>query len=234
MSNYSSFLSSKLRGRQGFTIVELLIVIVVIGILAAITIVSYNGIQQRAVEVAIASDLRSGGNSVEIESAGSGNYPPSGYEPKSGPNATITYTYYAATNTYCLQATSTRNTSLVYRLQGDGGMVEKAACPASLNMPAPTNLYFGQNAQNAYVEWVWPSAVTTGNYTVRLSVTCVATSATLTTREQTNVAADPGQSGPVMSVNRSALSSCTGTWRFTIVYVSPATNTQSPSASVTS
>jgi prepilin-type N-terminal cleavage/methylation domain-containing protein len=34
--------------QQGFTIVELLIVIVVIAILAAISIVSYNGIQQRA------------------------------------------------------------------------------------------------------------------------------------------------------------------------------------------
>lgn len=34
--------------QQGFTIVELLIVIVVIGILAAITIVAYNGIQTRA------------------------------------------------------------------------------------------------------------------------------------------------------------------------------------------
>jgi prepilin-type N-terminal cleavage/methylation domain-containing protein len=34
--------------RRGFTIVELLIVIVVIGILAAIVIVAYNGVQQRA------------------------------------------------------------------------------------------------------------------------------------------------------------------------------------------
>lgn len=34
--------------KQGFTIVELLIVIVVIAILAAITIIAYNGIQQRA------------------------------------------------------------------------------------------------------------------------------------------------------------------------------------------
>lgn len=34
--------------QKGFTIVELLIVIVVIGILAAITIVAYNGIQTRA------------------------------------------------------------------------------------------------------------------------------------------------------------------------------------------
>ena len=34
--------------QTGFTIVELLIVIVVIGILAAITIVAFNGVQQRA------------------------------------------------------------------------------------------------------------------------------------------------------------------------------------------
>lgn len=40
-------LSNKIK-QQGFTIVELLIVIVVIGILAAITIVAYNGVQQRA------------------------------------------------------------------------------------------------------------------------------------------------------------------------------------------
>jgi len=36
-----------MKSRSGFTIVELLIVIVVIGILAAITIVVYDGIQQR-------------------------------------------------------------------------------------------------------------------------------------------------------------------------------------------
>lgn len=37
-----------IKSKSGFTIVELLIVIVVIGILAAITIVAYNGVQQRA------------------------------------------------------------------------------------------------------------------------------------------------------------------------------------------
>ena len=41
----------------GFTIVELLIVIVVIAILAAITIVAYTGIQDRAKESNVQSDL---------------------------------------------------------------------------------------------------------------------------------------------------------------------------------
>jgi prepilin-type N-terminal cleavage/methylation domain-containing protein len=44
-----------LRKDRGFTIVELLIVIVVIAILAAITIVAYNGIQNRSKTTASAS-----------------------------------------------------------------------------------------------------------------------------------------------------------------------------------
>ena len=53
--------------RPGFTIVELLIVIVVIGILAAITIVAYNGLQQRAKTSAVQSDLRSLAQKVQLK-----------------------------------------------------------------------------------------------------------------------------------------------------------------------
>ncbi len=42
------YFSSRRRNQPGFTIVELLIVIVVIGILAAISVVAYNGVQTRA------------------------------------------------------------------------------------------------------------------------------------------------------------------------------------------
>lgn len=45
--------------KRGFTIVELLIVIVIIAILAAITIVAYNGITTRSKASAIAADLKS-------------------------------------------------------------------------------------------------------------------------------------------------------------------------------
>lgn len=49
---------SMLKRTSGFTIVELLIVIVVIGILAAITIVAFNGVQTRANNSKISSDLQ--------------------------------------------------------------------------------------------------------------------------------------------------------------------------------
>ena len=43
---------------SGFTIVELLIVIVVIAVLAAITLVAFNGIQNRGHDAAVQSDLQ--------------------------------------------------------------------------------------------------------------------------------------------------------------------------------
>ena len=61
----------------GFTIVELLIVIVVIGILAAITIVAYNGIQNRANDTTIQSDLSAMAKSLELHKVDTSAYPAS-------------------------------------------------------------------------------------------------------------------------------------------------------------
>lgn len=63
------------KGESGFTIVELLIVVVVIAILAAISIVSYTGITNRATESAVNTDAVQLGKQVELFKAVNGRYP---------------------------------------------------------------------------------------------------------------------------------------------------------------
>lgn len=52
--------------RHGFTIVELLIVIIVIAILASITIVAYNGVQNRTNDTAVQSDLENIAKKIQV------------------------------------------------------------------------------------------------------------------------------------------------------------------------
>lgn len=61
--------------QNAFTIVELLIVIVVIGILAAISIVSYNGIQNRARDTAVKNSASQVRTKIEAWNSITGSYP---------------------------------------------------------------------------------------------------------------------------------------------------------------
>ena len=63
---------------RGFTIVELLIVIVVIGILAAITIVAYNGVQNRAKTASAQSLANTIAKKAEAYNAIKSGYPADG------------------------------------------------------------------------------------------------------------------------------------------------------------
>lgn len=78
--------------QPGFTIVELLIVIVIIAILASITIVAFNGIQNRANDVAVQSDLSNISKNYELykaDYAASGDLYPYGTTLNTGAAFTI-------------------------------------------------------------------------------------------------------------------------------------------------
>src|SRR5665811_1195110 len=81
--------------QKGFTIVELLIVIVVIGILAAITIVAYSGIQQRAVVASLTSDLDNASKLLKLFQVDNSAYP-----------ATINCAIADSTTNKCIESSS--------------------------------------------------------------------------------------------------------------------------------
>ena len=110
--------------QHGFTIVELLIVIVVIGILAAITIVAYNGIQQRARNTQTVNAITGWVKALKLYEADNGSMPGNsgclgtmyGY----GPDGTDISGYQCRQDspTYGININNTFNTALTKYLPG--------------------------------------------------------------------------------------------------------------------
>ena len=105
----------KNRADSGFTIVELLIVVVVIAILAAITIVSYNGITARANQSAGKASASTFQKKAELF-AGQNNHYPIGTGNADTPNfpgsdSTVSWYYTGLTATYGPSGTSALTSS---------------------------------------------------------------------------------------------------------------------------
>lgn len=81
------------KSTSGFTIVELLIVIVVIGILAAITIVAFNGIQNRAENTKTTQAIASVAKALQLYRTDNNDYPASSANGCVGTSSTYTDSY---------------------------------------------------------------------------------------------------------------------------------------------
>lgn len=89
---------------RGFTIIELLIVIVIIAILAAITLVAYNSVQSRAKTSAVEAALSQVDRKVKIYQTENGAYPASLSDADVGTSSTISYQYQSTSSSYCVTA----------------------------------------------------------------------------------------------------------------------------------
>jgi prepilin-type N-terminal cleavage/methylation domain-containing protein len=117
---------------NGFTVVELLVVIVVIGILASLTIVSFTGVSQQAAVATLQSDLKNAATQIGIDYVNDGAYPLTEGDVNNGnglPKSEGTiYSYQVYEDGYCIEATSNTVTSH-HRFMSSVGTVESGACP---------------------------------------------------------------------------------------------------------
>lgn len=119
-------------GKTGFTIVELLIVIVVIAILASITIVAYNGIRERSQSSALATTLKSAAQKVHLYAVDNADqYPATLAAAGVKDTDTVTYQYTTDTtggaSTYCLTATYNQSQSVYF--SSTAGKQNSGICP---------------------------------------------------------------------------------------------------------
>ena len=123
---------SRRSSQQAFTIVELLIVIVVIAILAAITIIAFNGIQERAHGTSLKSDLSQARKQLQIDQLTTGNYPATitaadegrGLKSSSGNSFQYTSSNTSNPQSFCLTATWG---NLIYHIN-QTGFISSGAC----------------------------------------------------------------------------------------------------------
>lgn len=128
------------RVQSGFTIIELLVVIVVIGILAAITIVSYNGITTRANTASAQSAAQSVIQKVEIYNAERGNYPYATSDLTGDPSSS----YYVPSSVSFTLSTSQPASPSVLKFEkcGSGSPATQSAITSGSNNITGVRIYY--------------------------------------------------------------------------------------------
>jgi prepilin-type N-terminal cleavage/methylation domain-containing protein len=118
---------------RGFTLVELIIVIVVIGILAGISFVAYSGVRRTASEAAAKSELSGsskGFNADQILVSTQNNPSGSPYLYRETPSNIVTYAH-GDTQSYCMEVKSkTDSTVTFYQFSGlNSTPITPGTCP---------------------------------------------------------------------------------------------------------
>lgn len=147
---------------EGFTVVELLIVIVVIAILAAITAVAFNGIAARAIESSMKSDLETAVKLIENDNTLTGTYPADAASANQGkgliPSGGNQFSYEQKSYGYCIGITNP-GTSRELRYRSSDRTVTDGTCALSVTTIAGTGTAGSANGMGTEAQFNGPTGI---------------------------------------------------------------------------
>lgn len=160
---------TKTKRLNGFTIIETIVVIAVIGILATIVGVGYNSWKRSTIETQLKSDLTAAANAMEDYRNFKDGYPesiPSTSQPSEG--VILTGGGEPGGARFCIDATSSKSPEIVYHIDQDIiGSPSTGSC-ASRPIPPTSPATIVATANNNGTIGVSWSAVLSGNVTYQL------------------------------------------------------------------
>ncbi len=142
---------------EGFTLVELIIVIVVIGILAAIILVAYSGITESAQKTSIASEVKQWEKLFQVYKAQFGEYPKPAADPPhdGGPGSSVPDAYCLGTGFHDVNGTrycyAYNNTS--YRVQESKNATLMTELAKVGSVPKNSKKYTYGNVEGPILRW---------------------------------------------------------------------------------
>lgn len=139
--------------QSAFTIVELLVVIVIIGILAAIIFLAYTGISQKAIDTSLQSDLKNASTILELDKSNDDFYPSTSGSAnnnkglKASSDTILNYAYNIADNSYCLTATKNGRS---YYINSADRTPKQGSCPDGSITSSFTRTWGGSGNETGY------------------------------------------------------------------------------------
>lgn len=165
---------ANLRSSKGFTIIEIIVVVVVVGILVGVTIVGFGAWRKSTLNAQVKSDLNSVAAAMEVARSSANEYPnpdlPDAYQATTGVVLTP-YLADASSTTYCIDGTSVDDATVQFYIASDtkekGPQPGTCAARTPSSAPStPTSVAVASTASDQ-ITLTWTASPTATSYTLQ-------------------------------------------------------------------